>query len=81
MFQVMAGVKLTHVPYKSAGPAINDLLGGEIPLMFGSSPAVMPMVQAGGLRPLAYTGLKRSAQLSALLTADKSGIKGYEATR
>ena len=47
MFQVMAGVKLNHVPYKSAGPAVNDLLGGQIPLMFGPSPVVVPMVQAG----------------------------------
>ncbi len=80
MFQVMAGVKFNHVPYKSAGPAINDLLGGQIPLMFGPSPAVMPMVQAGRLRPLAFTGLKRSAQLPALPTVDELGIKGYEAT-
>jgi tripartite-type tricarboxylate transporter receptor subunit TctC len=80
MFQVMAGVKLTHVPYKSAGPAINDLLGGQIPLMFGPSPAVMPMVQAGRLRPLAYTGLKRSEQLPAVPTVNELGIKGYEAT-
>ncbi len=80
MFQVMAGVKLNHVPYKSAGPAINDLLGGQIPLMFGPSPAVMPMVQAGRLRPLAFTGLKRSAQLPDLPTVDELGIKGYEAT-
>jgi tripartite-type tricarboxylate transporter receptor subunit TctC len=80
MFQVMAGVKLNHVPYKSAGPAINDLLGGQIPLMFGPSPAVMPMVQAGRLRPLAFTGLKRSTQLPSLPTVDELGIKGYEAT-
>ena len=80
MFQVMAGVKLTHVPYKAVGPAVNDLLGGQIPLMFGPSPVVVPMVQAGRLRPLAFTGLKRSAQLPALPTADEAGIKGYEAS-
>ena len=80
MFQVMAGVKFNHVPYKSAGPAITDLLGGQIPLMFGPSPAVMPMVQAGRLRPLAFTGLKRSTQLPALPTVDELGVKGYEAT-
>jgi tripartite-type tricarboxylate transporter receptor subunit TctC len=80
LFQVMAGVKLTHVPYKSAGPAINDLLGGQIPLMFGPSPVLVPMVQAGRLRPLAFTGLKRSSQLPNLPTADEAGIKGYEAT-
>lgn len=80
MFQVMAGVRFTHVPYKSAGPAVNDLLAGHVPLMFGPSPVVVPMVQAGRLRPLAYTGLKRSPQLPAVPTADEAGVKGYEAT-
>lgn len=80
LFQVMAGVKLTHVPYKSAGPAVNDLLAGHIPLMFGPSPVVVPMVQSGRLRPLAFTSLKRSAQLPDVPTADELGIKGYEAS-
>ena len=78
MFQVMAGVKLIHVPYKGAGPAVNDLLGGQIPLMFGPSPVVVPMVQAGRLRPLAFTGLKRSSQLPDVPTVDEAGVKGYE---
>jgi len=80
LFQFMAKVKLTHVPYKSAGPAITDLVAGHIPLMFGPSPVVVPMVQAGRLRPLAFTGLKRSPQLPALPTVDELGYKGYEAT-
>ena len=80
MFQVMAGVKLNHVPYKAAGPAVNDLLGNQIPLMFGPSPVVVPMVQAGRLRPLAFTGVKRSAQLPAVPTVDEAGIKGYVAS-
>jgi tripartite-type tricarboxylate transporter receptor subunit TctC len=80
LFQVMTGVKLTHIPYKSAGPAANDLLGGQVPLMFGPSPVVVPMVQAGRLRALAYTGLKRSSQLPNVPTADELGLKGYEAT-
>lgn len=80
MLQVMAGIKLTHVPYKSVGPAANDLLGGQIPMMFGPSPVVVPMVQAGRLRPLAFTGLKRSAQLPNVPTVDELGIKGFEAT-
>jgi tripartite-type tricarboxylate transporter receptor subunit TctC len=80
MFQVMTGVKLTHVPYKAVGPAVNDLLGGQIPLMFGPSPVVVPMVQSGRLRPLAFTGPKRSAQLPDLPTADEAGVKGYVAS-
>ncbi len=79
-FQAMAGVKLTHVPYRSAGPAVTDLLGGQVPLMFGPSPVVVPLVQAGRLRPLAFTGLKRSPQLPNVPTADESGLKGYEST-
>ena len=80
MFQVLAGVKLNHVPYRSAGPAVTDLLAGHIPLMFGPSPVVVPMVQAGKLRPLAFTSMKRSAQLPDVPTADELGLKGFEAT-
>ena len=80
LFQVMTGIKLNHVPYKSAGPAINDLIAGHIPLMFGPSPVLVPMVQAGRLRPLAFTALTRSPQLPDLPTVDELGIKGYEAS-
>ena len=80
LFQVLAGVKLNHVPYRSAGPAITDLLAGHIPLMFGPSPVVVPMVQQGRLRPLAFTSMKRSAQLPDVPTADELGLKGFEAT-
>lgn len=80
IFQVLAGVKLNHIPYRSAGPAVTDLLAGHIPLMFGPSPVVVPMVQAGKLRPLAFTSMKRSAQLPDVPTADELGLKGYEAT-
>lgn len=78
LFQMMANVKLIHVPYKGAGPAVTDLLGGQIPLMFGPSPVVVPMVQAGRLRALAFTGLKRSSQLPDVPTVDEAGVKGYE---
>ena len=78
LFQMMAGVKFIHVPYKGAGPAASDLLGGQIPLMFGPSPVVVPLVHAGRLRPLAFTGLKRSTQLPDLPTVDEAGVKGYE---
>ena len=79
-FQAMTGVTLTHVPYRSAGPAISDLIGGQVPMMFGPSPVVVPLVQAGRLRPLAFTGLKRSPQLPNVPTVDESGVKGYEST-
>jgi tripartite-type tricarboxylate transporter receptor subunit TctC len=79
-FEAMAGVKLTHVPYRSAGPAVTDLIGGQVPLMFGPSPVMVPLVQAGRLRPLAFTGLKRTPQLPNVPTVDESGLKGYEST-
>ena len=75
-----AGINIIHVPYKGAAQATTDLVGGQIPLMFGPSPVLVPMVQAGRLRGLAYTGLKRSPQLPNLPTADELGVKGYEAT-
>jgi tripartite-type tricarboxylate transporter receptor subunit TctC len=59
---------------------VNDLLGNQIPLMFGPSPVVVPMVQAGRLRPLAFTGAKRSAQLPDVPTVDEAGVKGYVAS-
>jgi tripartite-type tricarboxylate transporter receptor subunit TctC len=51
-----------------------------MPLMFGPSPVVVPMVQSGRLRPLAFTGVKRSSQLPNVPTADEAGVKGYEAS-
>ncbi|MGE5523593.1 MAG: tripartite tricarboxylate transporter substrate binding protein [Rhodospirillaceae bacterium] len=80
LFNIMARVQLLHVPYKAAGPAVNDLLGGHVPLMFGPSPVVVPMVQAGRLRALAFTGVRRSPQLPDVPTVDEAGVKGYEMT-
>jgi tripartite-type tricarboxylate transporter receptor subunit TctC len=80
LFNIMAGVELLHVPYKAAGPAVNDVLGGHIPLMFGPSPVVVPMVQAGRLRALAFTGTKRSPRLPDVPTVGEAGVNGYEMT-
>lgn len=78
LFQMIAGVKMTHVPCKGAGPAVSDLLGGQIALLFGPGPVVVPMVHAGRLRPLAFTGSKRSSELPDLPTVEEAGLKGYE---
>ncbi len=80
LFNVMAGVELTHIPYKGAGPAITDLLGGQIPVMFGPSAAVIPLVKSGRLRALGMAGLKRAPELPDVPTLDEAGLKGYEVT-
>ncbi len=78
MFCLMAGVKITHVPYKGGGPAINDVLANQIAMNFASSPAAVPFVKADRLRGVAFTGLKRSDQIPEVPTMDESGLKGYE---
>lgn len=78
MFCQMAGVKITHVPYKGGGAAINDVLANQIAMNFASSPASVPFIKTDRLRGLAFTGLKRTEQLPEVPTLDESGLKGYE---
>ena len=78
LFDILAGTKMTHVPYKGTGPALNDLLGGQIQLIFGSAPATIPLVKAGKLRGLAVTTTKRSSALPDYPTVAEAGVPGYE---
>ncbi len=78
-FAAKAGIKLTHVPYKGSGPVMTDLLGGHIPLAFAPLPTVQSNVQAGKLRALAVTSLKRSSLVPEVPTVNESGLPGYEA--
>jgi tripartite-type tricarboxylate transporter receptor subunit TctC len=78
LFAFMTGIKLVHVPYRGSGPAMNDLLGGHIPLSFTPVPAARGNVEGGKLRALAVTGLKRSALMPELPTVAESGLPGYE---
>jgi tripartite-type tricarboxylate transporter receptor subunit TctC len=80
LFKLMAGVDMVHVPYKGAAPALNDLLGGQIPMMFDSVPGVLQHIQSGKLRALGVTSLKRSPALPDVPTIDEAGLKGFEAT-
>lgn len=78
MFQQMAGIRLTHVPYKGTGPALTDLLGGQVDLMISVVVSSAPLVKAGKLRALAVTGAHRSAFAPDVPTIAESGVPGYE---
>ena len=78
LFKQLTGTKMVHVPYKGSGPAINDLVGGQVPIAFESLIPILPQLKGGKLRPLAVTSLKRSALLPDVPTLDESGVKGYE---
>jgi tripartite-type tricarboxylate transporter receptor subunit TctC len=78
LFDLLAGTKMTHIAYKGTGPAMNDLLGGQVQLLFGSAPSTVPLVKANRLRALAVTTLKRMSALPELPTIDEAGVKGYE---
>ena len=80
LFSAMAGVKVVHVPYKGSGPALGELLGGQVAAMFDQLSASIGYIQDGRLRALAVTSAKRSALIPNVPTLDESGLKGYEAS-
>ncbi len=80
LFMQMAGIKLTHVPYKGSNAAMQDLLGGQVKASFVGMPNALPNLAAGKLRALAVTTKKRSPDLPNVPTMDEAGVKGYEAT-
>jgi tripartite-type tricarboxylate transporter receptor subunit TctC len=80
LFKVMAGVQMTHIPYKGSGPALQDLIGGQVQLMFDNLPPSLPQIKAGKLRALAVTSSTRSPALPDTPTIAESGLPGYEAS-
>jgi len=80
LFQLMTGTKLVHVPYKGVGPALIDVLAGQITMTFGAVPGVLPYARSGRLRVLGVTGAKRISVLPELPTVAEAGVPGYEAT-
>jgi len=79
LFASMAHAPMTHVPYKGSAPALNDLIAGQVPLMFDTMLSAMPHVKAGKLRALAITGEKRSPAAPDVPTIAESGLPGYQA--
>jgi tripartite-type tricarboxylate transporter receptor subunit TctC len=77
LFAMMAGVSLTHVPYKGAGPALIDLVSGQVQASFVSVPAAIPQIRSGKVRALAVTGPRRSPLAPDLPTLSEAGLAGY----
>jgi tripartite-type tricarboxylate transporter receptor subunit TctC len=80
LFRLMAGVNIAHIPYKGTGPALNDVIGGQVQMIFGAILATLPHVKSGKLKGLAVTGPKRSDAAQELPTVAESGLPGYEVT-
>jgi tripartite-type tricarboxylate transporter receptor subunit TctC len=78
LLKSMAGIDLVHVPYKGSAPALNDLLAGQVQLMFDLVLTAQPHVKSGAARALAVTGRERSAALPGVATVAESGVAGYE---
>jgi len=80
LFRSMTGIDMVHVPYKGSAPAVADLLGGQIGIMFDNMPSAIQHVRSGKLRPIAVTTAKRSPELPDVPTVAEAGVPGYEAT-
>jgi tripartite-type tricarboxylate transporter receptor subunit TctC len=79
LFNAMAGVKMVHIPYKGNAPALTDLVGGHVDLVYNGLTSAMPFIRSGRLRALAVTSLKRAGALPELPTLDESGLRGFQA--
>jgi len=80
LFKTMTGVQMTHVPYKGSAPALTDLMGGSVQLMFDNLPSSLAFIKAGKLRALAVTSATRSPALPDVPTVAESGVPGFEAS-
>lgn len=79
LFNMHAGTKLLHVPYKGSAPAMNDVLGGQVPMMFSDAPTAIPHIKSGRVRVLGVASSQRSSLLPDVPTIAEQGVPGYEA--
>ena len=80
LFKQQAGIDLLHVPYKGTGPALNDVLGGQVPLMFSNLPGALPHIKSGKLVALGITDMVRSATAPEIATFAEQGVSGVLVT-
>ena len=80
LFTKMAGIEMTHIPYRGSGPVTADLLGGQVMVAFPGIAGMLPHIKAGKLRALAVTSAKRSPELPQVPTVAEAGVKGYDVT-
>ena len=78
LFKMMTKTDILHVPYKGSAPALTDLMGGHVMMIFDNTPNVLPHVKTGRMRGIAVTSLRRSALAPEMPTVDESGVPGYE---
>lgn len=78
LFESRAGVELVHVPYRGGGPALNDVIGGQVPLFFANVASSLGHIESGRLRPLAVTTKVRARALPQVPTMEEAGVPGYE---
>jgi tripartite-type tricarboxylate transporter receptor subunit TctC len=79
MFKSMAKVDILHVPYKGGGPAVADLMGGQVNIFFNAASTILPLMRSGRVRGLATTAAQRSEDVPDLPTVAEAGVPGYEA--
>jgi tripartite-type tricarboxylate transporter receptor subunit TctC len=80
MFRQQSGVDIVHIPYKGSAPAVTDLVGGQVQLMFDNLPSVLAQIRGGQLRALAVTTAARTATLPDVPTLDQSGLPGFDSS-
>jgi len=78
LFKHLAGVEMTHVPYRGGGPALNDLIPGRVDVLFGTLPSTLPQARTGTLRALAVTSRTRAHSAPDIPTLDEAGVQGFE---